>query len=120
MARDVQQPEIPRQPGGTVQAAGGLAREAQPRVKRSHSQDARANATGEPSAQGPGSGQLELRLEARPILVNGRVNAGVSFGQGTARGFRIHPSALPAGEFVGSAVLPRVEKHEKENPSWPR
>jgi len=67
-ARDVQQPEVPRQPRTTLQSPRILAREAQPRVQRSHSQSARANATGNASTQGASRGQLEPRLEARFIF----------------------------------------------------
>jgi len=64
VAHDVQQPEVPRQPRTTLQSPRILAREAQPRVQRSHSQSARANATGNASTQGASRGQLEPRLEA--------------------------------------------------------
>jgi len=77
VARDVQQPKLPRQPGKTMQPPGSVAREAQPRVQRSHSQSARANATGEPSSQGASRGRLALRLEVRSTLGERPGNAGV-------------------------------------------
>src|ERR1700694_3616779 len=78
VAGDVQQPEVPRQPRRAMQAPRGLGREAQPWVQRSHPQDARANATGKPSAQGAGCGQLELSLEPRSVFGERPVNGGGS------------------------------------------
>src|SRR5258705_3642840 len=63
-ALDVQESEVPRQPRRTVQAPGGLARSAQPRLQRSHSQGDGANARGNANGKDAGRGGLEFVLES--------------------------------------------------------
>ena len=68
VARDVQQSEVPRQPRRTMQAPRSLARSAQPRLQRCHSQVDGADATGRASGKGAGRGWLEFRRSVHTIF----------------------------------------------------
>src|SRR6267378_1243450 len=97
-----------------MQAPRSLARAAQPRVQRIHSQGARADATSKASAQGAGREQLEVRLAARSVFERpGECGACVNAPPGS----RIH-WVLSSFAVSVMVCLSASEQIRKENHAW--
>src|SRR6267142_6404559 len=90
VARHVQQPEVPQQPRRTVQAAGGLARSAQPWLQRGHSQGDGADATGYAGGKDAGRRWLEFRRSVRAVFFRTASERGDAYWCTAPRGSRVH------------------------------